>query len=194
MTPYNHFVIYRTLMLCIFFLMPCDSFANAGDTLRYPNKIQRLIDTYIMKFPTVTSLPLYVYDTVLWLDLRRHCEDFLNAKQIIENDVHIMSIQQFRIEPDKGPLRKNIKFQVGIWEMKTRTGAESLLDLLSKCGSSTAFVIKSPKRYFIYENYLILVMAGPYNTGDVVEERMNEIIQNYFEAGEIRRHNRVTGE
>jgi hypothetical protein len=140
-----------------------------------PDEINCVANEYITGFSDWRELKL---DT-LNVNALRDSYGWVVKEKIIEPD-QVISIREFRIPGDKGGSRNCLWVQ--IWKMKSSTDAEKLLaNLTGKYEWLIGNFLKSPKTYFVFEDYFIWINACSFATQFNVYDELNKITKMCFE-------------
>ena len=165
-------------------LIPCCSFADSENTKSYPDKIMCIINKYEKDITNKEKYYGNFEKNLLWNSIMRVSKIRYKEREPKVN-IQIKSIEEFQIGPKEGTTSKNGRFLLEIWMMETPTDANKLFRTLNYFANSSSLVEKPPKRYFIYENFFVLLSVNSVNTRHAAQEGVSEIIETCFGCGTI---------
>jgi hypothetical protein len=145
----------------------------------YPDKIMCIVDRYVASSSSMQKISGNVKE-MLWKDLLKECR-FRRVEDTIISNIQVKSTEAFLLERKKEPQ----SFRLEIWTLETSADANKLFILLHEWGHSSSLIEKLPKRFFVYENYFILLVINSVNGRHIIQEGVSEIIQTCFECGTI---------
>jgi hypothetical protein len=175
-------MLYCKWISGLLLLIPCYSFADSSNVNRYPDKIMCIVDKYVTAFPIVTKYSQDVQKNLLWISLLREFEHRPKETAII-NSIQVRLIDGFSLRRKKGVTSE--WFSLTIWTMGTSTDANKLFNLLNEYAFGSLFIEKPPKRYFVYENFFVLLETPTVGFRYLIVEGVSDIIQTCFECGTI---------
>jgi hypothetical protein len=140
-----------------------------------PDEINCVANEYVTGFSGWSELKLDTLNVnALW-----YSYGWVVKEKIIEPD-QVISIREFRMPGDKGGSRNCLWLQ--IWKMKSSTEAEKLLaNLTGKYKWLIEDFLKSPKTFFVFEDYFIWINACSFATQFNVYDELNKITKMCFE-------------
>jgi hypothetical protein len=167
----NHLGLCDVWILSLILLIASCSFADDRSAIDYPDRIKCIVDTYLVNFPEVEKYLGDVNNSYLWRNYISSCGHYLGGKEALKDYSLVISINEFKVKSKKD-------FRLEIWIMKASVDADMLLALLSDCcEKDVSFIDKPPKRFFVYKNFFVLIMADTFNARDMVNTKADEIIE-----------------
>jgi len=154
--------------------------ANNESAKNYPDKIKCIADNYIAGSSEIKKPS---HESSLRNILLLECEHLerLGVEDTIVMNIHVKSIKRFLLDRKMG---SRTSFGLEIWEMKTSADANRLVRLMHEW-SWSRIIEKPPKRFFVYENFFVLLTVNSVNRRHIIDEAASDIVEMCFECGKI---------
>jgi hypothetical protein len=154
--------------------------ANA-DSENYPDKIKCIVNNYIAGSSEIKKVSgeSSIWDALLW-----ECEHLerLGVEDTVLKNIRIKSIEAFLLDRKMGA---RTSFRLEIWEMEASADADRLFRLIYEWGFGNWIIEKPPKRFFVYENFFILLSVHSVDRRNIIDEAASDIIEACFECGKV---------
>jgi len=154
--------------------------ANADSEI-YPDKIKCIVNNYIAGSSEIKKVS---GESSLWNALLWECEhqELLGVEDAVLKNIRIKSIEAFLLDRKMGT---RTSFVLEIWEMKASTDADRLFRLIYELGFGNWIIEKPPKRFFVYDNFFILLSVRSVDRRNIIDEAASDIIEVCFECGKV---------